>query len=59
MKAVALGNLAYCVIVAVNLLLYSSEMTSLATAYFIIEILLISALAVFEWNYASKSDKPM
>lgn len=53
LKAVAFFNLSYCLLTFSLLFFHQAQLTTLGIVYFILEIMLISSLAVFELKVAA------
>jgi hypothetical protein len=56
LRIIASANLGYCLFVLVSLFQYWGSATLIGIAYFCIEILLVVALAVWEWAVASRNE---
>lgn len=55
LQVIAIGNLSYCVLTLVLLFVYRLEVTALGRAYFIGEITIVAALAIYELIIARRA----
>lgn len=55
LAAIAIANFAYCASTVLMVIRHYPVLTALGLAYFIIELLIIFSLAVFEWKAARMS----
>ncbi len=55
LKAIAMANLAYCVLTLILVFVYRADMTIFGVVYFIAEIFVVSSLAVYELISAHRS----
>ena len=55
LPVVMAANLGYCVVVGVAVGVHASEMTTLGTAYFVGEMVVIVGVVVLEWNVLQAS----
>lgn len=53
LKVIAFANLSYCLLTFSLLFYHQSELTTLGIVYFLIEIMVIVGLALFEWKIAA------
>lgn len=57
MKIIGMANLAYCCLTLVLVICLFQKLTVLGLAYFVIEIILVTALAMFELSIALSSSR--
>ena len=55
LKFIAIANVTYCIISIVEIYLHYHSLTTLGLGYFIIEIIIVFTLAMYEFSYANKS----
>ena len=55
LKIIVIFNLSYCILTFSLLLLHQAHLTSLGIVYFLLEILVIASLALFEFKVATIS----
>lgn len=48
LRAIAMGNLSYCILTVFLLVVFAPEITIFGVAYFVAEILIVSSLAAYE-----------
>lgn len=53
MRGIAVINLSYCCLTAVLLFVFHHDLTALGMTYFVLEIMIVVALATIEWKRAS------
>lgn len=53
MKIIALANLFHCVLTAIFLIYYNASITGIGLLYFVVEIIIVVTLAVYELKTAS------
>lgn len=55
LRAIAIANFTYCILTLAFVFTFRADVTRFGAAYFLAEIILVSSLAAYEFNYARRA----